>query len=132
MAAPALHVALLAAVLLIPFLSVPAEAQTKKFCLTQFAIASQACAILPPTSPEHHHHDDDDEDNDEDEDEDNDEDEDEDNDDSGGGGGGGDRRRARNQEKMKSGLVSKPASKSGSVAASTAHARVVDDHRRGG
>nr|ACG42031.1 hypothetical protein [Zea mays] len=68
MAAPAmLQVVILAAVLLLPFLSVPgAEAQTKKFCLTQFAIASQACAILPPTSPEHHHHHHDDEDNDED------------------------------------------------------------------
>nr|ACG41584.1 hypothetical protein [Zea mays] len=65
MAAPAmLQVVILAAVLLLPFLSVPgAEAQTKKFCLTQFAIASQACAILPPTSPEHHHHHHDDEDN---------------------------------------------------------------------
>ncbi|CAL5085136.1 unnamed protein product [Urochloa decumbens] len=109
MAAPALHVAILAAMLLLPFLSVPAEAQTKKFCLTQFAIASQACAILPPTSPEHR----DDEDEDEDEDEDNDEDEDEDNDDSGGGGGGGERRRRRDRDQhdKKSGVVvSKPAS----------------------
>jgi hypothetical protein len=65
----ALRVLVLAVVLLLPFLGVPAAAQTKKFCLTQFAIANQACAILPPTSPEshrrHHHHDDDeDEDND--------------------------------------------------------------------
>lgn len=131
MAAPALRVAILAAVLLLPFLSVPgAKAQTKKFCLTQFAIASQACAILPPTSPEHRHHDHDDEEEDENEDEesddeDEDEDEDEDSDDSGGGGGGGDGgggdgggggggggggdRRHRDQHDKKSGVVSKPA-----------------------
>jgi hypothetical protein len=67
-ATAALRVAVLTAVLLLPFLSVPAEAQTKRFCLTQFAIANQACAILPPTSPEshHHHHHDEDEDEDED------------------------------------------------------------------
>jgi hypothetical protein len=94
-ASTALRVAVLAAVLLLPFLSVPAEAQTKRFCLTQFAIANQACAILPPTSPEsHHHHHHNDEDEDEDEDEDND-DQHDDQDDDDHGGGDHDRGRVR-------------------------------------
>lgn len=141
MAAPAmLQVVILAAVLLLPFLSVPgAEAQTKKFCLTQFAIASQACAILPPTSPEHHHHHHDDEDNDEDndededEDEDNDEDEDEDNDDD--SGGGGDRRRRPRDQGKKSDVVSKPtvssASKPAVSSMITVEAVTDDDDRNG-
>ncbi|CAD6211241.1 unnamed protein product [Miscanthus lutarioriparius] len=72
MAAPASHVAVLAAVLLLLLPSLLARLAVaqptkgaKAFCISQFAIASQACSILPPSPPdEHHHHDDDDEDED--------------------------------------------------------------------
>ncbi|KAK3147197.1 hypothetical protein QOZ80_3BG0279340 [Eleusine coracana subsp. coracana] len=64
--------ALVAAVLLfLPSLLAPVVVAqpkgAKAFCISQFAIASQACSILPPSPPDEHHHHDDDEDEDDDE-----------------------------------------------------------------
>nr|ACG46563.1 aspartic acid-rich protein [Zea mays] len=70
MAAPAPHVAVVAAVLLLLPSLLAVVAQTPKgakaFCISQFAIASQACSILPPSPPDEHHHDDDEDDDDND------------------------------------------------------------------
>ncbi|KAG8097406.1 hypothetical protein GUJ93_ZPchr0013g35417 [Zizania palustris] len=62
MAASALHAAAVVAVLVLPsfFATVAAQGKAKAFCISQFAIASQACSILPPSPPEEHDDDDDD------------------------------------------------------------------------